>query len=257
MPNMKIITIANNKGGVGKTTTTLNLAAELGKLGKTVLLVDLDPQASLTIYLKFDPTAFTRNSYHLMTRKCSAKDVVVQTDLENVDLIPASIDLSAAEIEITSLMSREYILKEKLLEIASYYDYALVDNMPSLGIFTINSFMASDYIVVPVEPSFLSYKGLEIVSKTIEDVKRYNTGLKFMGTVITMFDSRTQHARMVMEKIRDNFPFLGVVIKRSVKFSNAAFAGQPISEYAEENFQGTNGYKKLAEEVDKIVSAEK
>jgi len=257
MPNMKIITVANNKGGVGKTTTTMNLAAELGKLGRSVLLVDLDPQASLTIYLRFDPTSFTRNSYHLITRKCSAKEVVVQTDLEGVDLIPASIDLSAAEIEITSLMNREYILKEKLKELTQYYDYALIDNMPSLGIFTINSFMASDYIIVPVEPSFLSYKGLEIISNTIEEVKKYNKDLKFLGTIITMFDARTQHARMIMEKIKDNFPFLEVTIKRSVKFSNSAFAGVPISEFAEENFSGANGYKKLAEEVDRIVCAER
>jgi chromosome partitioning protein len=257
MPNMKIISIANNKGGVGKTTTTLNLAAELGKRGRNVLLVDLDPQASLTIYLRFDPTDFAKNTYHLITRKCSAKEVVVQTDLQNVDLIPASIDLSAAEIEITSQMNREYILKEKLEELTPYYDYALIDNMPSLGIFTINSFMASDYIIVPVEPSFLSYKGLEIIGTTIEDIQRYNKKLKFLGTVITMFDPRTQHARMIMEKIKDNFPFLDVTIKRSVKFSNSAFAGVPISDFAEENFSGSNGYRKLAEEVDKIVSTEK
>lgn len=256
MPNMKIISVANNKGGVGKTTTAMNLAAELGNRGKSVLLVDLDPQASLTIYLRFDPTTFTKNSYHLITRKCAAKEVVVQTDLESVDLIPASIDLSAAEIEITSQINREYILKEKLQELSQYYDYAIIDNMPSLGIFTINSFMASDYIIVPVEPSFLSYKGLEIIANTIEEIKRYNPNLKFLGTVITMFDPRTQHARMIMEKIKDNFPFLGVTIKRSIKFSNSAFAGLPISDYAEENFSGSNGYKKLAEEVDGIVGAE-
>ncbi|MCL2098882.1 MAG: AAA family ATPase [Oscillospiraceae bacterium] len=257
MTNMKIISVANNKGGVGKTTTTLNLAAELGKLGRNVLLVDLDPQASLTIYLRYDPMSFARNTYHLMTRKCSAKELVIQTDLTNVDLIPASIDLSAAEVEIISKISREYILKEQLQELSQYYDYAIVDNMPSLGIFTVNSFMASDYIIVPVDPSFLSYKGLELISNTIDEIKKYNTNLKFLGTVITMFDPRTQHARMITEKIKDNFPFLEVTIKRSIKFSNAAFAGLPINEYAEDNFSGSNGYKKLAEEVDKIVSAEK
>ena len=117
--------------------------------------------------------------------------------------------------------------------------------------------MASDYVIVPVEPSFLSYKGLELIAGTIEDVKKYNRNLKFLGTIITMFDPRTQHARMVVEKIKDNFPFMDVIIKRSVKFSNSAFAGMPVSDYAEDNFAGSNGYKKLAEEVDRIVSAEK
>ena len=254
---MKVISVANNKGGVGKTTTALNLASELGKLGRSVLLVDLDPQASLTIYLRFDPTVFAKNSYHMITRKCSAKEVVIQTDLDHVDLVPASIDLSAAEIEITPQINREYILKEKLDEVAQYYDYAIIDNMPSLGIFTINSFMASDYIIVPVEPSFLSYKGLDIIADTIKELKKYNQRLDFLGTVITMYDSRTQHSRMIAERIKDNFPFLGVMIKRSIKFSNSALAGVPIGEYAEENFAGANAYKKLAEEVDRIVRAEK
>lgn len=254
---MKIISVANNKGGVGKTTSAINLAAELGKMNKNVILVDLDPQASLTIYLKFDPSKFVHNAYHLITRKCSAKDVIVQTDLENVDLIPSSIDLSAAEIEITSMINREHILKEKLDEVSKYYDYAIIDNMPSLGILTINSFMASDYVIVPVEPSFLSYKGLEIISNTIMDIKKYNPRINFLGTIITMYDPRTQHARMIVDKIQENFPFLNIMIKRSIKFSNAAIAGVPISDFAEDNFSGTNGYRRLAEEVEKIVNSQK
>ena len=254
---MNIISIANNKGGVGKTTSALNLAAQLGRMNKNVLLVDLDPQASLTIYLKFDPSKFTHNAYHLITKKCSAKDVIVQTELANVDLIPSSIDLSAAEIEITSMISREHILKEKLEEVAKYYDYAVIDNMPSLGILTINSFMASDSVIVPVEPSFLSYKGLEIISNTIADIKRYNPRIKFLGTIITMYDPRTQHARMIVDKIQDNFPFLNIFVKRSVKFSNAAIAGVPISDFAEDNFSGANSYRRLAEEVDRIVNSQK
>ncbi|MCL2771895.1 MAG: AAA family ATPase [Oscillospiraceae bacterium] len=252
---MNIISIANNKGGVGKTTSALNLAAQLGRMKKNVLLVDLDPQASLTIYLKFDPAKFLRNAYHLITRKCSAKEVIVQTDLKNVDLIPSSIDLSAAEIEITSLINREHILKEKLDEVAKYYDYAIIDNMPSLGILTINSFMASVYVIVPVEPSFLSYKGLEIISNTISDIKKYNPRINFLGTIITMYDPRTQHARMIVDKIQENFPFLNILIKRSIKFANAAIAGVPINEFAEDNFSGSNGYQKLAEEVDRVVNS--
>lgn len=254
---MKVISIANNKGGVGKTTTSLNLAAELGRNGKSVLLIDLDPQASLTIYLKFDPTEFEKSAYHLITRKCSAKDVIIRTGLENVDLIPASIDLSVAEIEIIPFINREYVLNEKLKEISEYYDYIIIDNMPSLGILTVNSFMASDYVIVPVEPSFLSYKGLEIIDQTLNDIKKYNKKIQFLGTIITMYDPRTKHARMIVDKIQDNFPSLNVIIKRSVKFSNAAIAGDSIKDFAEEHFQGANAYKKLAGEVDRIVSAEK
>ena len=253
---MKVISIANNKGGVGKTTTSFNLAVELGKRGKTVLLVDLDPQASLTIYMKFDPAQFQRNAYHVLTRKCSAKDVIVTTDYENIDLIPGSIDLSAAEIEITSFFNREHVLAEKLQEVGEYYNYVLIDNMPSLGILTINSFMASDYIIVPVEPTFLAYKGLELISQTIKEIQKYNPKIKFLGTFVTMYDHRTQHARMIVEKIKDNFPFLDIYVKRSVKFSNAAIAGMSIEEFAEENYSGANAYKKLAEEVERCVAEE-
>ena len=246
---MTVISIANNKGGVGKTTTSLNLAAELGRAGKNVLAVDLDPQSSLTIYMKYDPVKFERNSYHVITRKVDITDVIIRSSYENVDLLPASIGLSAAEIEITALINREHILSEQLKKVAQYYDYVIIDNMPSLGILTINSFMASDYVIVPVEPSFLSYKGLEIVNQTINEVKNYNPKIEFLGTIITMYDGRTQHARMIADKIRDNFPSLDVTIKRSIKFSNAAVAGMPICDFAEDNFSGTNAYKKLAAEV--------
>ena len=252
---MKIISIANNKGGVGKTTSALNLASELGRLGRKVLLIDLDPQSSLTIYLKFEPTDFEKTAYHLITKKCTSKEVVVRTELENVDLIPASIDLSVAEVEIIPFINREYVLKEQLQDIREYYDYVIIDNMPSLGILTVNSFMASDYVIVPVEPSFLSYKGLEIINQTIGDIKKYNQKIEFLGTIITMYDPRTQHARMIVDKINENFPFLNVVIKRSIKFSNAAIAGVPINDFAEDNFSGSNAYIKLAREVERIVSA--
>lgn len=253
---MFVISIANNKGGVGKTTSTLNLAAEIALLGKSVLLVDLDPQASLTIYLKFDPTQFDRNAYHVMTRKCNIEEVIVQTEIKNIDLMPSSIDLSAAELEITALINREHILNEQLKRVAQYYDFVLIDNMPSLGILTINSFMASDYVIVPVEPSFLAYKGLEIINQTIADIKKYNPRIVFLGTFITMYDGRTQHARMIVDKIKDNFPSLGIVIKRSIKFADAAVEGVSIREYTNILFNGTNEYRKLAKEVIRVVSKE-
>lgn len=250
---MVVISVANNKGGVGKTTSSVNLAAELGKKGYNVLVVDLDPQSSLTIYMKFEPTELPRNTYHIMTRKAKTKEVIITTDMQNVDLVPASMDLSAAEIEITALMNREHILREKLTEVEDFYDFVIIDNMPSLGILTINSFMASDYIIVPVEPSFLSYKGLEIISQTITEVKKYNPKLTLMGTVITMYDARTQHSRMIVEKIKENFPFLNVIVKRSIRFSDAAVAGIPIKDYTDDHFNGSLAYKKLAEEVVRIA----
>ena len=254
---MKVISVANNKGGVGKTTSSLNLAAELGRLGRNVLLVDLDPQASLTIYLRFDPEEFEKSAYHLITRKCTAKEVIVRTELENVDLIPSSIDLSIAEIEIVPFINREHVLREALKEVVNYYDYIIIDNMPSLGILTVNSLMASDYVIVPVEPSFLSYKGLEIINNTLNDIKKYNEKISFLGTIITMYDPRTQHARIIVDRIQKNFPFLNIIIKRSIKFANAAIAGTPIADFTEELFPGAYAYRKLAREVDKFVSAKK
>lgn len=250
---MVVISVANNKGGVGKTTTTLNLGAALANMNKRVLLVDLDPQSSLTVYLGYDPVGIGHNTYHMMTRKISPREAILSTSVTFMDIIPASIELAAAELEVTSLFSREFILKEQLDKIADMYDYVLIDNMPSLGILTVNSLMASDYVIVPIEPNYLAYKGLEMISSTINEVKRYNQKLELLGTVITMVDERTKHSKDIIEKIRDTFPILEPTIRRSIKFADAAAMGVPIDVYAGENFDGAKVYAMIAQAiVDKI-----
>ncbi len=250
---MTVISIANNKGGVGKTTTTLNLGAALSEKGLRVLAVDLDPQASLTLYLGLDPGELETTSYQVITKKCHALNAVMMTRVAALDLIPASIDLAAAEMEISGMMGREFIMRDQLRELSDYYDVVLIDNMPSLGVLTVNSLMASDYVVVPIEPTYLAYKGLQMIDTTIGEVRRYHPELSMLGVVITMVDERTKHAREIIGKIRDNYRVLGTPIRRSVRFADAAAGNQPISEFAGEGFEGTRAYAQIADEIESIV----
>ncbi|MBS7316059.1 MAG: ParA family protein [Clostridiaceae bacterium] len=246
---MTVISVANNKGGVGKTTTTLNVGAALADLNCRVLLVDLDPQASLTIYMGYDPASFTRNTYHLMTRRATPAEILCTGRHTFLDLLPASIDLASAEIEISAAFSREFILKEQLEKVSDFYDVVLVDNMPSLGVFTVNSLMASDFVLVPVEPTYLAYKGLEMISNTIAEARRYNTKLEMLGTVITMVDERTRHSRDIMQQIRENYPVFEPPIRRSVKFADASLNGASIADYAGNSFEGTQAYAQIARQI--------
>lgn len=250
---MTVISVANNKGGVGKTTTTLNVGAALADLNCRVLLVDLDPQASLTIYMGYDPASFTRNTYHLMTRRATPAEILCTGRHTFLDLLPASIDLASAEIEISAAFSREFILKEQLEKVSDFYDVVLVDNMPSLGVFTVNSLMASDFVLVPVEPTYLAYKGLEMISNTIAEVRRYNTKLEMLGTVITMVDERTRHSRDIMQQIRENYPVFEPPIRRSVKFADASLNGASIADYAGNSFEGTQAYAQIARQIIKRI----
>ncbi|NLD88547.1 MAG: ParA family protein [Clostridiales bacterium] len=250
---MIVISIANNKGGVGKTTTALHLGAALADMGRRVLLVDLDPQSSLTVYLGYDPVGFDKNTYHIMTRRAEPYDVILSTSIMFLDLMPASIDLATAELEVSAAFSREFILKEQLDKLGERYDYVIIDNMPSLGILTVNSLMASDYVVVPVEPTYLAFKGLEMIVHTIEAVKKYNSKLSLLGTIITMVDERTNHAKDIVSKIRESFPVFDPIVKRSIKFADAAASGVPISTYAGDDFEGSKVYHMLAANLDAKV----
>lgn len=246
---MVIISVANNKGGVGKTTTTLHIGAALAERKLRVLLVDMDPQSSLTLYLGYDPTALEYTSYHVMTRRVKAQQAVIMTKYPFLDLLPASIELAAAELEISGMMGREFLLRDQLSALSDLYDVVLIDNMPSLGILTVNSLMASDWVIVPIEPSYLAYKGLEMISTTIREVQRYQPGLKLLGAVITMVDERTRHGKEIIARIRENYPVLEPPIRRSVKFADAAMTGDIVSEAAGDRFEGTRGYRKVAEAV--------
>ena len=246
---MTVISVANNKGGVGKTTTTLSVGAALADLHCRILLVVLDPQASPTIYMGYDPASFTRNTYHLMTRRATPAEILCTGRHTFLDLLPASIDLASAEIEISAAFSREFILKEQLEKVSDFYDVVLVDNMPSLGVFTVNSLMASDFVLVPVEPTYLAYKGLEMISNTIAEVRRYNTKLEMLGTVITMVDERTRHSRDIMQQIRENYPVFEPPIRRSVKFADASLNGASIADYAGNSFEGTQAYAQIARQI--------
>ncbi len=246
---MKVITIANNKGGVSKTTSTFNLAYALAHFNKKVLMYDNDPQRSLTIYMGLNPLDLTLTAYDIISGKCNTKDAILTTDNKNIDIIPSSIELSVGEIQIVSTIGREFILKNQLESIKDKYDYILIDNTPSLGILTINSMMASDYIIAPLEPSFLGLEGMSILASTIDQVKTMNTKLELMGVLITMFNSRVIHHQEVISEAQSKYPVFKSFIKRSIKFSDSCLACQSIIDYAGEDFDGSQAYINLAKEV--------
>lgn len=246
---MKIISIANNKGGVAKTTTTLNLAAALCALGKKVLIIDLDPQSSLSLYFGLEPLELNLNIYHALVDEVEIQDIVLNTYIKNLNLIPANIELSKAELKIINKIGREFVLKDKLDKIKDNYDYILIDNSPSLGILTINSLMASDYVISPTDPTYLAMRGLEILNETILEVKRFNEKLELMGVVVTMFDSRTNHHQEVLKELKKRYKVFDSIVKRSVKFPDSCLSMQSICDFAGKDFQGTVAYKCIAEEL--------
>lgn len=245
----KIIAIANQKGGVAKTTTTLTLGVALSELGKKVLLVDLDPQASLTVSVGLEPHQLKASIYDALSDKIAAKSLIAQGEV--VHLLPSTIDLSLAEVELSSRIGRESILADVLQPIVSYYDFILIDSPPSLGILTVNALTAAQYVLIPVSAEYLAIRGLQLLLDTIGQVKRkLNPNLKIAGVLCTMFDSRVTHSADILEELRQTFgdKLLPSPIKKSIRFAEAPLTGQSILGYAPD-LDGAKAYRELARTV--------
>ncbi len=247
-----IISMTNQKGGVGKTTTTINLGASLAEYGRRVLLVDFDPQGSLSVGLGVNPHMLESSIYNLLlSREYTFDEVVMDTGVEGMDLLPANIDLSAAEVQLVSEVAREMTLKRVLDKVRDRYDFILVDCAPSLGLLTVNALTAADYAIIPLECEFFALRGVALLTDTISKVQeRLNEDLEILGIVATMFDSRTLHTREVLERVVEAFQdkVFHTVVRRTVRFPETTVAGEPITTYASSS-PGAESYRMLAKEV--------
>ncbi len=247
-----IIAMCNQKGGVGKTTTTINLGAALAELGRKVLLVDFDPQGSLSVGLGVNPHTLEHSIYNLLlSRDTTVDEVIDSTAVENLDLLPSNIDLSAAEVQLVSEVAREQTLLRVLEKIRPRYDVILIDCAPSLGLLTINALTAADGVIMPLECEFFALRGIALLTDTITKVQdRLNPQLEILGILGTMYDPRTLHSREVLERVVQAFgeTVFHTVIRRTVKFPETTVAGEPITTYASSS-PGAEAYRNLAREV--------
>jgi chromosome partitioning protein len=248
----RVVSMCNQKGGVGKTTTAINLGASLAEYGRKVLLVDFDPQGSLSVGLGLNPHEMELSIYNLlMERDVALQDVVVPTGVAGMDLLPSNIDLSAAEVQLVHEVAREQTLQRVLAPALSEYDVILIDCQPSLGLLTVNALTASDGVIVPLECEYFALRGVALLKTTIDKVReRLNPRLEIYGVLGTMYDGRTLHSREVMDRLVQAWgdTVFHTVIRRTVKFSDATVAGEPITAYASSS-AGADSYRQLAKEV--------
>lgn len=248
---VKVIAIANQKGGVGKTTTAVNLAACLAALDRKVLLVDSDPQGNATSGLGFDKRDIKQCIYDTLINDVSMQDVVKHTAYKNLDVIPATIQLAGAEIELVSLMNREGRMKNSLERVKHNYDYVIIDCPPSLGLLTINALTAASSVIIPIQCEFYALEGVTMLMNTIQLVQRnLNPALKLEGVLMTMFDSRTNLSTEVVEEVKKYFKtkMYQTIIPRNVRLSEAPSHGQPVIDYDSKS-KGAQVYMELAQEV--------
>jgi chromosome partitioning protein len=248
----RVLALCNQKGGVGKTTTTINLGASLAEFGRRVLLVDFDPQGALSVGLGVNPMELDRTIYNaLMERDVTADDILLKTNVAGMDLLPSNIDLSAAEVQLVGEVAREQTLKRVLEPVLSDYDVVLIDCQPSLGLLTINALTAAHGVVIPLECEFFSLRGVALLIQTIDKVReRLNPQLELEGILATMYDGRTLHGREVLARVVEAFgdKVFHTVINRTVRFPETTVAGEPITSFAPSS-AGANAYRDLAREV--------
>jgi len=245
----RVIAVANQKGGVAKTTTTLALAAALGELGRRVLGVDIDPQGALTYSMGVDPDALDETVNDVLVRRLPVDKVIITRE---VDLVPSNIDLAGAEAILLAKTGREFALQRALREIEERYDYILVDCPPSLGILTINGLTAAHEVLIPLQCEALSHRGVGQLLETLEDIRHFtNPTLEVIGLIPTMFDGRSRHARAVIDDVGDRYGVrvLEPPIKKSIRFAEAAQAGRSILTYAS-GHPGAEAYRILAGHID-------
>ena len=247
----KIMAVVTQKGGVGKTTSAVNIAAALGELGKKVLLVDIDPQGNATSGVGIDKRQVKKSTYHLLVGECDGTAAVQKTAFSNLWVIPASLDLAGAEIEMVEVAHREKRLKAALAPCRDQFDYILIDCPPALGLLTLNALVAADTFLIPAQPEYYALEGLSQLIATVRQVKRlYNPTLELEGVLFTMYDGRTHLTQQVVAEVKKFFPrrVYATVIPRTVRLAEAPSYGRPIN-YYDKTGKGAKAYRELAKEI--------